>query len=667
MAKKKQHSRPTPRVIPRRYWDELDEAQKLFDKKHWAEARDKLEDLDRRLPGQPDILTNLVNVYYELHDTEGYQSASERLLQVERNNADATLGLAGAYLSNGRPMLALRAFREFVRRWPDHSRANQVRQTIADLDGMMSKLLQDLDLPTEQAVELAAQHETVQSLLAQGRYREVRQAAETILKRVPKFAPALNNLSLAQWSDGHSDQAIASAQRVLEFEPDNVHALSNLIRFLCAAGRLNDARLYAERLKVSLAPATDAVFKKVEGLSYLGDDQGVLELVHQIEQDADTEHSARLTAMFYHLAGVAAWRMGQEGEARSYWQRSLKLSPGFQFAKENLDDLKKTVGERHGPWPFSFQHWVSHKAILDFERAIRPALSRDDAVVERAARRYVHEHPDIAAVAPVLLERGDPQGREFIVNLARLSQSPELMGLLKDFALSQDGPDKLRIEAAQLVREAGLLPAGPARMWSQGEWRDLLLLGFEIYDEPELTVHSPQVTEWMQDAVLALRERDVQQAEPLLRKALAEEPDKPDLLNNLAVVYELRGQRQEKEALVREIHERYPDYFFGRVNMARQYTRDGDYERARLLLDPLLRQNRMHTSEFVALCAAEIELRLAQGNVDVARSWFNFWDSTHLPDSQIEQYRSRLGVSPIARPARTSRWLNPFRTSMGNR
>jgi tetratricopeptide (TPR) repeat protein len=192
-------------------------------------------------------------------------------------------------------------------------------------------------------------------------------------------------------------------------------------------------------------------------------------------------------------------------------------------------------------------------------------------------------------------------------------------------------------------------------------------LGFEIYDEPELTVHSPQVAEWMQDAVLALRERDVQQAEPLLRKALAEEPDKPDLLNNLAVVYELRGQYQEKEALIQQIHERYPDYFFGRVNMARQYTRDGVYERARLLLDPLLRQNRMHTSEFVALCAAEIELHLAQGNVDVARSWFNFWDSTHLPDSQIEQYRPRLGVSPIAWPPRTSRWLNLFRKSLGNR
>ncbi len=150
-------------------------------------------------------------------------------------------------------MLALRAFREFVRRWPDHSRANEVRASVANLERMMPELLQDLDLPSEQAIELAAQHETVQSLLTQGRYREVRQVADTILKRAPKFAPALNNLSLAQWSDGHPDQAIASAQ------PTN------------------------------------------------------------------TEHSARLTSMFYHLVAVAAWRLGQEGAAKD--SKGLTIRP----------------------------------------------------------------------------------------------------------------------------------------------------------------------------------------------------------------------------------------------------------------------------------------------------------------------------------------------------
>ena len=660
MTKKKAHPAAAPRELSRRYWGELAQAIELLEKKRPAEARDKLQDLDRRVPNQINILTNLVNACYDLNDIESYQAACEQLLKIDRNNADVSLGLAGAYLSNGRLMLALRAFRDFVRRWPDHPRARDVHQTIADLERGAPELLQGLDLPLEQAMELAAQHETVQSLLAQGRYREVRQAAEALLKRAPDFAPALNNLSLAQWADGHPDQAIASAQRVLEFEPDNVHALSNVIHFMCGTGRVNEARPFAERLKVSTALAMDGLYKKVEGLSYLGDDQSVFDLVQQVEQDKNAESEHRPTAMFYHLAAAAAWRLGREREARGYWQRALELSPGFPFIQENLDDLKKPASERHGPWSFSILHWVPQQTLEDYERMLRVTQGRDEAVTERAARHYLQDHPKLVMVAPVLLERGDPYSRALAFNLARLSKSPEWMAALREFALSQNGPDKLRTEAAQLARDAGLLPAGPVRLWVQGEWRDILLLGFEIYDEPELTVHSPQVTEWMQEAVLALREGDAQRAEPLLRQALAKEPDKPDLLNNLAFAYMLQGRHQEK-ALIRDIHARYPDYFFGRVNMARLYTHEGDYERARDLLDPLLLQNRFHTSEFVALCAAEIELHLAQGNMDVARSWFDFWDSTGLPDPQIEQHRSRLGVKPVAQPARAPRWLSRFR------
>ncbi len=75
-------------------------------KKRWTEARDLLEELDRHSPGQPDVLTNLVNAYYELRDLEGYQHAAERLIKVAPDNADLALGLAGAYLGNTRVTLS---------------------------------------------------------------------------------------------------------------------------------------------------------------------------------------------------------------------------------------------------------------------------------------------------------------------------------------------------------------------------------------------------------------------------------------------------------------------------------------------------------------------------------------------------------------------------------
>ena len=46
--------------LPRRLVEGLERAGQLVRKKRWTEAREELESLDRRYPGQPMILTDLV-------------------------------------------------------------------------------------------------------------------------------------------------------------------------------------------------------------------------------------------------------------------------------------------------------------------------------------------------------------------------------------------------------------------------------------------------------------------------------------------------------------------------------------------------------------------------------------------------------------------------------
>ena len=75
--------------------------------------------------------------------------------------------------------------------------------------------------------------------MEQGRYAEGISLEERILVRVPTFAAALNNISLMLFIQGQLEEATTTAQRVLEeCDPENFHALSNLVRFLCTAGRL---------------------------------------------------------------------------------------------------------------------------------------------------------------------------------------------------------------------------------------------------------------------------------------------------------------------------------------------------------------------------------------------------------------------------------------------
>lgn len=626
----------------------LQEAESLMDRGRWTEAREVLEDLDRRFSNRGEVLGNLVDVYYELKDFRSYEGACERLLKLIPDDPDLTLMLAGAYLTNLRPVLALHTFRRFLQRWPDHERATDVQETIADLEARIEDTLKEIGVSGKEGLELAELHERMQSLLDQGMYEQARKVGERLLQHRPEFIPGLNNLSQIHFLEGRFDQAIDTAQRVLSIDPDNFHALSNLTRYLCLSGRVDEAREWAERLKAVESDVSDVWTKKAEALSYLGDDQGVLDAFEGARQAGCLEPPLG-DPMLYHLAAVAAMRQGREKEARRYWEGALKLMPGFQLARANLDDLRKPVGERHAPWPFGIFNWVTKKTVSDVAAVLgRMPQHTDDEAVTRAMQRYLRRHPEIAEVVPLLLDRGDPKGREFALNIAMMANTPEMLEALRDFALSQRGPDAMRNLAAHAVAKAGLLPSGPIRLWLDGEWREILLLGFELHDEPSQQ-HSPQVEKWLAKATLALRQGKAKQAEKLLKRALEIEPDAPDLLNNLAAAYELQSRSEEAYALVRQVCERYPDYVFARTGLAQLAAYEGKIEEAKTLLEPLLSRQRFHYSEFAAVCRAQIEVHLAEGNLDAARSWLEMWENADPDNPDIEQMRRRLRRSGLLR------------------
>jgi tetratricopeptide (TPR) repeat protein len=637
-------SRPVS-TVPRRLLEELPAVDDLLHRKRWAEARDTLVQLDRRYRGQPEVLRRLADVYLDLQDMEGYQEIAERLVRLEPENAEPVLGLASAYLATARPMLSLRTFRTFVDRWPDHESAAEAHETIARLEEALPQLYAQIGVDDiETAWPIALLHEEMQVCLAQGQFSGVRRAAKEILRERPEFTPALNNLSLAHWAEGRLDQAVEAAQKVLTFEPDNVHALANLVHFCCLNGRTEQAQDYAERLRASPAPASEKPVKQMEAFAYLGDDEAVLAL---FDQAAGTQARDERFAnpMVYHLAAVAMLRQGHEKRARQTWKQALKIRPGFDLARENLEDLDLAVSERHGPWPFPSGNWLGQSAMRDLESLVeRIVAKKKDGQISSAVRRYMLKYPQVKAVLPFLLEQGDPFGRGMAVALIHMADRPELWETLKSFALGPHGPDALRLEAANSLSQQGVLPGGQTRMYVQGELQGMLLIGFQVGDESEDEENFPrQVAKLAEEATLALYDNDGQRAEQLLKKALAVRPDSPSLLNNLAGAYQMQGRKEAALDLVREIHERHPDYLFARISIAALAIKDNDFDRAHDLLDPLLRRKKLHFSEFSRLCSTLIDLSLAEGNRDAARSWFEMWESADPDSPNLEAYRLRVG------------------------
>lgn len=657
MARKKKNRRSPQKsrgTVPRRLAVRLQEVDQLMASGHLDRARDLLEQLDRRYPQDQDVLHRLTNVYHDLKDYPAFQGACQRLVAV-KPSAGFTLMLAGACLTNLMPILALRTFQQFVERWPDHPRAGEAREMIAELESKLDDVLDGLHLSGPDGLEVAALHEEVQSLLAQGKYPEARRKAEELLRRRPNFSAALNNISQAYFAEGLLEQAITSAQQTLETDPQNVHALSNLTQYLYCSGRKDEARAFADRLKAAPPKGFDVWTKKAQALSCLGDDQAVLDLFQEFQRSADPDEKPA-SPIFLHVVAVASLRLGHEDEARRHWKAALRLQPGFAPARANLDDLRKPVGERHAPWPFPFNHWVRKQLLDDMiasYKQARPA-GQEEAEGQRTAD-FLRAHPELALLVPVLLDRGDPPGREFALRTALMAKTPEMLAALRDFAVGQRGPDAMRNEAAQAAAEAGLLPSGPLRIWLGGEWQEVLLFGWEITPEPiNANRHSPQVQDLMAEAFEAMHQDEAARAEGLYKRALELEPDAPDLLNNLAAAYQFQGREAEAEALARQVSERFPDYLFGRVAMAKLYIREGRSEEAKALLDPLMAQRRFHSTEFAALASAEIDYWLAQKNKNAARSWLEMWEKT-VPDSpMLAAYRLKV------RPPRWRDLLPPW-------
>ncbi|MDQ3815681.1 MAG: tetratricopeptide repeat protein, partial [Armatimonadota bacterium] len=530
---KKKHSK-SARPLPPRLQAGLNEVESLVTRARWGEARELLEALDHSYPRRPEVLTLLANVCSEQNDAWRYQQACEQLLRLAPDDPELHLALANAYILNTYPVLGLQTLRRFLERWPEHARADEAREILSGLEATATNMVDHLGFSGEDAWELATLHEKMGILLEQGQFREARQAAQQLLERRPDFTPTLNNLSQIMWLEGGADGAIATATRVLDIDPDNVHALSNLARYCYLSGRAEEAWQWAERLKASPATGPELWLKKAEALSYMGDDEGVLEIFQHAVPETGLQ-PLEVDPTLPHLAAVAALRLGREDEARRYWKQTLSIAPGWQLAQENLDDLKRPVGERHAPWPFALPNWIPQRAIDDLLTSMEATGHSEEAAM-RATRVYLRRHPEVAQRVPFLLDRGDPMGREFALRLALMAQTPEMLEALRDFALGQRGPDALRHQAAQGVAEAGLLPSGPTRLWYDGEWRELILMGFELHDEPIIR-HRRRVQELLAQAIEALHQDRADEAEELFQQALEIEPDAPDILNNLAVTY----------------------------------------------------------------------------------------------------------------------------------
>jgi tetratricopeptide (TPR) repeat protein len=644
----------------------IKQAQQALKNGEPEEAFMLLTELNDKYPGNEPVLRAWQEAALEVGAVTAVIAAQKELVRLLPGDFSERERLGQLYFADTCPALAVREWRQTLADLPDAAGAGKLRESLAELEGTLEGLLEGIGLTGEGAFEDACAHDTIRLYLDEAKFAEARDEARALLERRPNFIPARNNLAQALYLTGDFDSAVATVNVVLENDPENVHALSNVTRFLYLGGREAEARPFAERLKALPADNPDRALKVMEALSYLGDDDGVLTAFRQSfpgvlaegeskpKQSAASEPRTDTELTCWHFAATALARLGDEAAAKRLWKVVVERnSSSYEVAAENLAYLEVPVGERPAPHHRTSRDWITGALMERFDALVgalseREALARemDEAEAdeptpefERAKARVqtlrdelLASHPELTALAPALLDRCDPQFIAFFLSIADEIADPAQLEALRAYGSGQRGPDSERLSALQTAVNHGLMDPGNIRFFSRGEWTEVRLYGFQIEHEPDTLGHSEAVLELLESGTVALERGNLKKAEADYRKALSLEPDSADILTNIAYVLGQTGRNDEALTLMETSFRQHPDDATSRINIAFLKLRAGEVAEARSLTEPLLNRRKFHASELDNLLRLMTEIELADGRKEAAQSWLALWVESGIAD-----------------------------------
>jgi len=510
----------------------------------------------------------------------------------------------------------------YLQRWGNKPDANDVRHLKTTFEKVCEEIRKHDPENTARPNAEMSLIEYSSMLVSLGEVEEGRKLCEKAIEIMPDVAAPYNNLALSYATEGNLTEALRIGQQTYERFPNNVQSRCNLAQYLARTGQQAQARELIASLFQTLPTQGELLAKLIETLSYLGDDAEIV----SIYKRKVTGKLESTLPIIRHLIAVALARTGDRKTAEKLWKAALKDDPDLLIAEDNLADLKNRVGKQNGAWAFPFTHWFPTawiEKIADFGENIH-----SDQAIRRGIERIIHSTVGMETALPIILERGDPYGREFVIRLSQIYPVPGLA----EFVQSANGTDEDRALASEAAVNHELLPRGtPVKVYERGKQIELLFLNYEVHGEPDRDQFPKHIQRMYKQSTAATSKNNFDEALQLAQDALVLAPNHPVLMNQIALSLIQLGKSEEGEAILRQNAELNPDYLFARCGMANICIREGKLEEAKTWIAPILKRSRFHYSEFKMLARTQFELLMAEGNRNAAQSWLNMLEDT-VPD-----------------------------------
>lgn len=304
-----------------------------YDRFDFQKAKKYLKRALELEPMEPMIACQLALVYTE---TGEYAQSNELLLAI-LNEMDERMTECHYFLANNYAHLGV--YSEAYRHAKLYLERDEIGEFAEDAEDLLEWIHQhegEAESSMEQETLLYLQEKS-RAMLEDGHYMEAVKLLKKLIKSHPEFWPAYNNMALAYFYGGNTDEAFRTLEKVLDHNKGNLHALCNLAVFYYyeqKTERLQSLLKLLEKIQ-PLNPehryklgTTFALTKRYERAYFL------------LKQLQKTGYAG--SPGYYYWLSKAAFFTGNQKTAEAAWNQLLVLEPQKAGSEPWNEDVKRS-------------------------------------------------------------------------------------------------------------------------------------------------------------------------------------------------------------------------------------------------------------------------------------------------------------------------------------
>ncbi len=307
-------------------------ARMLIDARHLAEARKEFVILNKRLPGNSDVLYALGLLALEAGDTDDAAANFNKLINNSEHEEEARYALGQIAEIRNRTAEALEWYQSVPRGERFMDAQLQAARLIAREDGIDAARQYLQELPLSDADDRIQRNLAEGELLSnEGHYEEAMAVYDEALVQHADDTQLLYARAMTAEKIDRLDILEQDLKRILSQDPDNSQALNALGYTLTdRTDRHQEALKYIEQA-YNQHPEDPAILDSMGWVLYhLGRlDEALTFLEQAAEKLQDGEVAAHL--------GEVLWVSGQKEEAKKIWDEALNFAPEHKVLQQTIE------------------------------------------------------------------------------------------------------------------------------------------------------------------------------------------------------------------------------------------------------------------------------------------------------------------------------------------